>query len=272
MSAAGEDGATAFEQGRYVYCIVAVEGDADADFETEGVDGERAYLVAADGVGAVVHDCASAYDTDDMKQVTEWLLSHQRVIDEAGEAFGTPLPFRFDTIIKGSDEAVAEWLRESRDDLAGHLDDLAGCWEYRIVIAETDEPDADALAADDERLAELRERIEESGEGTAFLLEKQYDQRLAELRRARADDLGSELRERLDPLVREMRSLDHPNVPLPGAGSADDDADPVVRVSVLARGDDEEAIGDRLDEIAARPGIEVRFTGPWPPYSYVPEL
>lgn len=272
MSAAGEDGAMEFERGRYVYCVVAVEGDADAAFETEGVDGERAYLVAEDGLGAVVHDCASAYDTDDMKQVTEWLLSHQRVIDEAGEAFGTPLPFRFDTIIKGSDEAVAEWLRESHDDLADHVTSLAGCWEYRIGILETDDRDADDLAADDERLRDLRERIEESGEGTAFLLEKQYDQRLAELRRERADDLDADLRDRLDPLVREMRSLDRPNVSLPGAGSADDDADPVVRVSVLARGDDEEAIGDQLDEIAARPGVEVRFTGPWPPYSYVPEL
>ena len=36
--------------------------------------------------------------------------------------------------------------------------------------------------------------------------------------------------------------------------------------------DDEEGMGEMLDEVAAETGVEVRFTGPWPPYSFVPAI
>jgi len=32
------------------------------------------------------------------------------------------------------------------------------------------------------------------------------------------------------------------------------------------------ALGERLDEVAATPGVEVRYTGPWPPYTFAPAL
>ncbi len=46
----------------------------------------------------------------------------------------------------------------------------------------------------------------------------------------------------------------------------------VVQVSFLAHEDREEEIGRVLDDVAAEPGVEIRFTGPWPPYSFAPEL
>ena len=271
MSAVDERKSPSFEQGRYLYCVVRADGGTEGDesLDVGGIDGEEPYLIVEGGVGAVVHACESVYDSDDMRQIKEWLVAHQLVVDAAGEAFGTPLPFRFDTILKGDDDAVADWLRESRDDLAGHLDDLAGCWEYRIGVVRTGDDEAD-LADADERLAELREEIDEAGEGRRFLLEKQYDQRLAELRRGRDEDLGDDLRERLVPLVRELETLGRPSVSMEGMESPAEDA--VVRLSILAEADREDEIGAELDEVAALPGIEVRFTGPWPPYSFAPEV
>ena len=251
MSLENPDDPTQFSEGRYVYCVVDV--DATPEFETEGVEGEPVYAVEADGLAAIVHECESLYDSDDLDVIHEWLLDHQAVVDEAGEAFGTPLPFRFDTIVRGDDDAVREWLDEARADLEAHLDDLAGYWEYRVEIGRIGEPEID-----DERLDELRKEVEDAGEGRTFLLEKQLEDRRRELRRERDEEIAADAHDRLEPLVREIERSEGSDV--------------VGSFSLLVHEDDEEAVGEQLDAVADREGIEVRFTGPWPPYSFVPEL
>lgn len=55
-------------------------------------------------------------------------------------------------------------------------------------------------------------------------------------------------------------------------GRADDADAHRHALTILAREDREETVGDALDEYADRPGVEIRFTGPWPPYSFAPDL
>lgn len=252
--------------GRYLYCVVrapeGVEDGPDGEFSATGIEGERAYLVTAGDLGAVVQPAVEPYDTGDEETATRWLLEHQGVVDDAGEAFGTPLPFRFDTIIRGDDAAVREWLGEEAGTLRGHLDALGGHWEYRIEVYREDDDIEERLIEEDEELAELRERREAASEGEAFLVEKQYEQRLERLERARRERREEDLRERLAEHAREVRPIDGS----PGQGR--DDAD--VRLAVLAREADEEPLGDVLDDVAAQPGVTVRFTGPWPPYTFTP--
>jgi len=268
---AGDGAPEAFDDGRYLYCVVDVEtGDPDA-FGATGVDDEPVRVVAANGVGAVVHGCETVYDSEDPRQVQRWLLAHQRVVDEAATAFGTPLPFRFDTILRGDDEAVADWLRAQRDELAGHLGDLAGYSEYRVVVT-WDEAALAAAVADDDELADLRERVEAAGEGKQFLLEKQLEQRRRERRRAETEALADEVDGKVEPLVRAYERLGDRQSASVAAGSDDEDAEVVTRVALLAHEDRVDAVGDRLDEVAAADGVEVRFTGPWPPYTFAPEL
>ncbi|WP_254765727.1 gas vesicle protein GvpL [Salinilacihabitans rarus] len=263
-----------FDEGRYVYCVVRAEADdADAFEGVTGLEDEPVSLVAVDGVGAVVHACEGLYDSADLGEIRRWLVRHQSVVDAAAERFGTPLPFQFDTIVRGDDGTVREWLREERETLADVLGSLAGHWEYRIEVVRTDPVDAAALEADDERLAGLRERIDDAAEGTAFLLEKRYDRRAAELRRDRREALAADLRERLAGPAREVHELDRsPAATLDEADGSDEAGETVCRLTVLAREDREDAVGSVLDDVAAEPGIEVRFTGPWPPYTFVPDL
>lgn len=288
MSEADADAERAeFDEGRYLYCVVdpsgadaTVEGetdgnatgadstDADADgFAATGVDDEEAYLIAADGVGVVVHACESVYDTADVGQVKRWLLAHQSVVDAAGEAFGTPIPFRFDTILQGDDDAVEQWLRAESDELAAHLDDLASHWEYRVHLVWDDDHLRETVA-DDEELAALDERREAAGEGTAFLLEKQYEQRLADLVQTRREAVEASLLDRVEPLAADIERLDRPRASL---GDAEVDADGS-RVALLLAEERVDDVGAELDEVAATPGVEVQFTGPWPPYTFAPEL
>ncbi len=247
--------------------MVDFEDDGGNDFSETGIDGGSVSVLVHDGLGVVVQPCDSPFDSDDLGRVQEWLLTHQSVVDAAGQAFGTPLPFRFDTILKGGDEAVQEWLADQSETLETHLGELAGHWEYRVGVAWDEDRVRDELEADDEELAKLREKVKDASEGTAFLLEKQYDNRLRDLRRARQEDLTARFRDGLKPLVREFEVLDASRDVLDSNTSNE-----VVQVAFLAHENREEEIGDLLDEVAADPGIEIRFTGPWPPYSFAPEL
>nr|WP_290814086.1 GvpL/GvpF family gas vesicle protein [Halovivax sp.] len=304
------------DEGRYVYCAVRV-GDAESvaedAIEIAGIDDEPVSVVATDGIGAVVHECDGLYDSADPTEIRGWLVRHQSVVDAAAEAFGTPLPFQFDTIVRGDDAVVREWLRTERETLSRALDALADHWEYRIEVIRTESLDDEALADGDERLAALGAEIEAADRGRAHLLEKRYENRLRERRRERRELLAEEVRERLTPHVREVHELErepttsidgsrtggddgHPDGDRSGgddrasderahddhddragdgradgdAISFDDDAETVCRLTVLAHEDDEDDVGAALDEVAATDGVAVRFTGPWPPYTFTP--
>lgn len=260
-----------FDQGRYLYCLVEAPDGADADdaFEAEGLAEERAYLVRADGVGAVVHGCESMYDSEDPRQVQRWLLAHQRVVDEAAEAFGTPIPFRFHTILPGDDDTVREWLDGIRAEARAHLDELSGRREYRISLHLDEEQLEDMLAAEDEELRSLRARTESASEGTSFLLEKQYDQRLRKRVNEHRQELLEELRQQIAPHVERAEVLGRRRATIEGVDAGDE---PAQRVATLAREEEVDALGAALDEVAATPGVEIEFTGPWPPYTFAPEF
>lgn len=291
------------EEGRYVYCVVRAGGGATVD--ATGVEDERVRVVTADGIGAVVHDCEAIYDSADPTEIRRWLVGHQRVVDAAGDRFGTPLPFQFDTVVRGGDDAVRDWLREERTTLSTALDELADHWEYRIEVVRTDPVDEEAVLAADDRLAELRTTIEEADRGRAHLLEKRYDARLEELLRERRNAFATDVRERVAPHVREVHELERePSVSVASAGESatdagsddpggSDTADPaendagdpgpnetagsgggetICRLVVLAHEDDEGSLGDVLDDVATANGVEVRFTGPWPPYTFAPSF
>ncbi|PCR91065.1 gas vesicle protein GvpL [Natrinema ejinorense] len=270
--------APTIDEGRYLYCIV--RADEDADLETTGVDGEPVSVVVEDGIGAVVHPCDGIYDSADIATIRRWLVRHQTVVDESGQAFGTPIPFQFDTILRGDDDRVREWLREESDTLERALSGLAGHWEYRVEVVEVNPISDEALIERDDRLRELDEQIGDSQEGTAFLLEKQFEQRLTELRAARRESLTADLERRLATEAREVHALERsPSAKLSndvaGSGSETDGADDgetLSRLTLLAHEDDEGAVGSILDDVAANEGLEVRFTGPWPPYTFAPEL
>lgn len=299
-AAQDSENATSFTEGRYVYCAVdpTATGDGVADRGVEdgeaadgavadvvapglsvtGVDGGDPHVVTVGDVGAVVQPCESLYDSEDLATVKRWLLQHQTVIDEVGERFGTPVPFRFDTVLKGDDDAVRSWLADQADTFADLLDRFAGRWEYRIEITWEEQALRDRAAGDDDELQDLRERRDEASEGTAFLLEKQYETRVRELARAQRSRELRGLVDDLDRIADELEEVDRPSTALldeqDGEPDEQDRESDEQRTMLTALVDEtrESAVGDRLDEAASRTGVEIRFTGPWPPYSFVPEL
>ena len=259
--------AVEFDEGRYLYC--AVEADDGESFAADGIEGRAVSLLVRDGVGVVVQPVDAVYDSDDPTQVRRWLLDHQEVVDDAGRRFGTPLPFRFDTVLRGGDATVREWLDDRREELEAALERLSGRWEYRVGVRWDEAAVGEAIRAEDDDLRELAERVESASEGTGFLLEKQYRKRLAERLEARRRRVAGRVHEAVEPHVVESRRTGDG----PGLLSEDDEGPAtVVRLSVLAPREREGAVGEALEPFAEREAYEVDYTGPWPPYSFAPAV
>jgi hypothetical protein len=252
------------EGGRYCYCLVDAPESADGhSLEEDGVGGARPYLVVEDGVGLVVHGPATPYEADDTDRVRRWLLAHQAVVDEATDAFGTPLPFRFDVVLDGDDGVVREWLRDRAGEVRSTLAEFEGRREYRTQLLW--DLDEDALEE------QLRERDEDlramapdgdAESGRSFLAGKRYENHLREARRERRSELVADLRAAVEPVAHAVTEQDRQ--------PALADEEPLVRLAALVDEDEEGRLGERLDEVAANPEVAVRFTGPWPPYSFAP--
>lgn len=257
-----------FDEGRYLYCVVYAPDDET--FCTEGIEGRSVSLLVEDGIGAIVQSVDSVYDSDDMTRVRKWLLKHQSVVDAAGEKFGTPLPVRFDTIFKGGDDTVSEWLQRHHSQLNDALEWLSGCWEYRIEVRWDEEAVEAAVVEDETKLQELQTRIESASDGTRYLLESQYEQQLTDRLEQQREQLQKRLIEDVMPYAVEIQRSDATNRVL--SKERETDLATAVQLSVLAERDHEERIGETLEPIAEREQYDVRYTGPWPPYSHAPQI
>ena len=257
--------------GRYLYCIVDASDVEATQLSVTGLNDVAVTLTTHDDIAVVSHATDQLYDTDDITQLRRWLIAHQAVIDEAGSAFGTPLPFQFDVILEGGDEAVVQWIEANEQRIRTALDEFRGSWEYRVHL-KWDRSDAESVVQDeDDRLQAISQQRETKGEGARFLLDTQYEERLTAVLENKKASIRDRLTERIDDTARRITS--HTAVPsLEGLDGLDDDTEWVARIAVLADASDEAELGAHLDDIAVHPGVEIEFTGPWPPYSFAPDF
>ncbi|MFA9517150.1 gas vesicle protein GvpL [Halopenitus sp. H-Gu1] len=256
--------------GRYLYCLVDITTAELDTMSTRGVGDNSVYVIEEGTVGAVVHDCETIYSTENPEQVKKRILRHQHVVDAAGDVFGTPLPMRFNTVLEGGDTGVTQWLHGQHDRIREALTSFADTWEYRIRLFWEPSTFEDEIADQDDQLQELQQRQQRAGAGKAFLLEKQYDKRLRELKQEHRAELNARLKETVTPVVNELIEQDpHSQLSEPSAAT---EGEQVARLAVLADATDESALGDRLDELVEQNGVRIRFTGAWPPYTFAPDI
>lgn len=256
--------------GRYLYCLIDVDTANATTISTRGVGDNSVYILEHGTVGAVVHDCETTYDSENIDEIKQWVLQHQQVVDAAGDTFGTPLPMRFNTILKGGNTGVTEWLEKNQSEIREELMSFAGMWEYRLHLFWEPSQFEDQIIDQDTRLQELQQRKEQAGAGKAFLIEKQYNKRLQELKQEHRSELTTLLEESVSPVVAELTEQDA-QFSLTNTTSSPDD-EQVARLAVLADETKETALGNRLDELVEQDGVRIRFSGPWPPYTFTPDI
>jgi hypothetical protein len=248
-------------EGRYVYCIV--NSDKETDFGHMGIENSFVYTLPIKDIGAIVHSCeAKLYKTEDKEKAAEWLLTHQYVIDLATKDFGTVIPLAFNNIFSGGNEAVKKWLDEHYNQVKTLLERLEGKEQYEVQIFLENEFVRKTIE-ENEEIQKLRKEIENKAKGVACLLKKQQEKRLA-LIECHAKRLYNEVRELGDEVRLEITDKK--------ASEKWQDKLMILNLSCLVRKDRVQKLTTLLEEVNRREGFAVRFTGPWPPYSFVPEI
>ncbi|KPV63543.1 MAG: Gas vesicle synthesis protein GvpL/GvpF [Candidatus Bathyarchaeota archaeon BA2] len=253
-------------EGRYLYCIV--NSGKKTSFGQMGIEDSLVYTVLINDIGAVVHRCeAKPYKTEDKEKAGEWILTHQYVIDLATKEFGTVIPLTFDTIFKGDDEIVKQWLREEYRELKTLLEKLDGKAEYGVQIFVEDDF-IEKVPEEKEEIQRLRKEIENKPKGVAYLLRKKLERKLELERKALADKHAKNLYDQIKRLVDDVK-LDSTKREVPEKWKG---KQMILNLACLAHKDNIQSLGNMLGEVNKRDGFAVRFTGPWPPYSFVGEI
>lgn len=251
--------------GRYIYGIT--EGETPLSLGEIGLEGSEVYTIPHDGLAALVHDCKpEPYQSDDEEVVKGWLAAHQNVLEEAAEEFQNVIPAGFDTIIyddKGGEpvEAVKKWLAGESTRLKEIMDKIRCRQEYGVQVFWEPEVTGNKLVEDDPGLKEMREKIRSASEGSAYLIRQKLDRALSGAIEKEADRC---FRTFFSLISQQCSDVRVEKVKKPeGARHM------LMNLSCLLEQDRVPALGEALDEIERQGGFTVRFTGPWPPYSFV---
>jgi len=126
-------------EGRYVYGIAASK--EAVRLGEIGIEDNEVYTIPYQDLCAIVHNCPSEpYQSNDDEIVKSWVKTHQSVLDEAKERFGTIIPLGFDTILQpkddvtSADQVVRDWLKEDYARLCTVMEKIKGRDEYGVQL------------------------------------------------------------------------------------------------------------------------------------------
>ena len=251
--------------GRYLYCLI--DGSVKINLGKIGLDGNEVYTIPFNDISAVVHDCpCEPYKSDDNDLVKRWAIIHEKVVEDSLEKFGNVLPFGFDTIIKGdaaisSDENIRIWLRDEYSSLKKKMDRIRGKNEYGIQIFLDSDIVADEIRTTNIEFQSLDQEIKSKPAGMAYMLKGKLDNLLKTEIGIKADIYRKEIYGRIKGYVDEVR--------VEKTKKADGNKQMLLNLSCLLDKGKVTNLGDMLEIINKTEGFSVRFTGPWPPYSFV---
>lgn len=252
---------------RYLYAIAGSEKTMQPGLV--GIEDAPVYTIASNGLSAVVHACSSQpYQSGDPEIARGWLLMHQHVVEAAFEQLGDVIPAGFDTIINGEglldpDEAVRSWLNTEHDALISKLDRISGKQEYGVQIFWDPKQIAARIASENDAIRSLNEEIRTKPEGAAYL----YRQKLATMLK---DEIEQEADRHFQSFYQIIQpAVDALQIEKIRKPSKEESHQMIMNLSCLLSPENRHRLGRELETIDGMAGFSVKFTGPWPPYSFV---
>jgi len=200
--------------------------------EQRGLGATRLRVMECDGIAAVF----SRHRTLRPRPVPTMMWSHEAVVEHLMRR-GPVLPLRFGTML-GDERALRAILRERREDLASGLERVRGRVELSVRVLG----------------APAAERPQTKDGGRAYLMARREAYR-------RAERAAGEVHKPLAALAHDARL----RAPAPPPA--------ILAAAYLVDRPRVGAFKARVGALAAaRADASIVGTGPWPPYSFVPEL
>jgi gas vesicle protein GvpL/GvpF len=240
----------------YLYCVLPAAGELPR-ISSPALDGGPVHTVRCRELAAVAHACAPEPYQGSAERVRGWIAAHNAVVEEVWESAASVLPMSFDVIVRGGADRSAEaslvgWLTEHYEALCGRLHALEGRAEVGVQVLW----DIAKLAGPG---AAGRPAPEAPARGRAYFACQQHRRQVKEELERRASE---DCRRHLANLTGLAEDVQVNKVrPVPGKQM-------VLNLSLLVTPVAVSRVGEYLERVSQEPGIEVRFTGPWPPYSH----
>ena len=253
-------------EGRYLYCIV--KDNEAVNLGKIGIEGNEVYTIPYKELSAVVHNCpAEPYRSEDEEVVKIWLVTHQKVVDAATERFGTVIPIGFDTIVQGNaavdpEENMKNWLREDYDNLTAKMEKVRGRAEYGVQVFWDKRTMAQKVTDESPEIKELNDEIESKPRGLAYMYRQKLEDLLKKEMEKLADRYFRDFYEKIKPYADDLRVEKTKK-------TEDENTQMLLNLSCLLPEEGTKKLGEELEKIDALEGFSVRYTGPWPPYSFV---
>ena len=252
--------------GRYLYCI-ADTGEA-VSLGNIGIEENEVYSIPYKDLCAVVHNCpARPYESKDKEIVKGWVLSHQKVVDAAWERFGTVIPIGFDTIVQGHaavdpEENMKKWLKDDYDNLKAKMEKVRDRAEYGVQLFWDRKTIAQKIGDESPEIKALNEEIKSKPKGIAYMYRQKLEALLRKEIEDRADRYFKEFYAKITPHADDIRVEKTKK-------TEDEEKQMLMNLSCLLPKKGSKGLGEELEKIDALEGFSVRYTGPWPPYSFV---
>ncbi len=256
------------KKGRYLYGVAAAQ--KAVRLGPIGIEGCDVYTIPGESFCAVVHNCpARPYQSTDQDTVRRWVSAHQHVLDVAKGRFGTVIPFGFDTILQSVDETapdqvVKDWLKGDYARLQAIMEKIRDRDEYGVQVFWEPGLIGVRITEQSQGIQKLKEEIATKSPGMAYICRQKLVKAVkAEMERL-ADNSFKDVYGRVRPhcediVIEKTKKADRNRVML-------------LNTSCLVARQNVNSLGEELDKINQMRGFSVRFTGPWPPYSFVAKL
>jgi AraC-like DNA-binding protein len=251
---------------RYVYCVTArLEG---ASFGDTGIDGRPVYPISQGGLSALVHDCPPEPYQGEDESVRRWVAAHTAVVDAAWAAAGSVLPMSFDVIVAPRGNCTAEenlraWLEQNEERLRAKLEEFRDKVELGVQLLWNTAEVAKQISASSKEIARLQREMEGKPPGVAYFHRQKIATAVRALMESKADRDYRAYYARIRLYAEEVAVNK-----LTSRG----DGQMLLNLSLLVRKEKVSALGQELSAIGRQEGLEVRFTGPWPPYSFAAKI
>ncbi len=248
------------EEASYIYCVI--ELDKEEVLKNFGVDGKDVYTVPCGDICAVVSRCSSKpYQSNNGELVFRWFTQHEQVVDYFFDRYDAVLPFAFDTIIKGSDREVENWLKAEHSKLREKMEKIRGKQEFGAQIFFDPKPFLEEIQEKSVGYRKIMTEVESKPRGLAYM----YEQRLKEL-------MKKELEDRMEAYARDFYKAVQSRVDemkIERVKRSEEDQQMLMNISCLISKNRVAELAGELDRINSLRNFSVKFTGPWPAYSFM---
>jgi hypothetical protein len=252
--------------GLYLYGIAA--GTAPVHYGPSGIDWQDVYSIHYRDLMAIVHTCpARPYESTDKEVVKDWVMDHEKIIERVSGHCGTVMPFCFDTIIKPNgtktaQEMLLHWMSEEYERLESRINKISGKKEYGVQIFYSPSLMGERVASMNPAIKNLEEEMKHCGPGMEYMVRQKVEQELKAGMESEAGSLVHDCYKKIkdasdDVKIEKIKK------------SAEKERKMLMNCSCLVSDENYIKLGDVLENIEKEYGISVRFTGPWPVYSFV---